>query len=318
MTAPYSQFHGITPLMISASIVLTIVLTLLCPDDGLVLWTGWAVAGLLSYSIWNVISHFDLKGGTELRAFGISWPLLNAALSFTYCHFPHPEQFYYELVQLVAMMLVISITMSLWQRRSSTAKHLLIGLLIGLLSTLLPHTLLWLLFIPLASYHLRCWSTRNMFSAITGALFGIWVVYCLRFFGIGLESASALLPQYAAIICDEDYGQLLTGLGLWQGLYLGFVLLLLIIYSFTSLLLVSDQAVRVGSFIQLFTSLSLLVTLLLWLDVEHFYSNVNLPVLFIALQLTIHQANLKSALNEWWTLVAILLFNALCIVPFFV
>lgn len=317
MFAPLSQFRAFTPLMLVLSLLLTAALSFFRPGDGVALWTDWCVAGIVSYLIWRVVSRFDLRGGSEFRAFGISWPTIHAALCFSRCHLGQDEAWYIVPIQLLALVFVVSLTMSLWQRHSATTKHLLIGLLIGLTSCMVPHVLLWLLFVPVACYHLRCWSPRNLLSALTGAVFAIWVVYCILFLAFGVEVADALLPRYYAIVRDEAILPVFAQLGLWQGLYLGFVVFLVLVLCIAGFLISGSQSVRASSTIHLYSSLCLLLVFLLCFDVEHLFVHSALLVLFLAVLMTILQANVHSALLEWSLLVVILLFTAFCLMPYF-
>lgn len=316
--APFTQFRYITPLLISVSIALTTALMLLEVGNPIILWLNWATAGCLSLIIWNSISRFNLKGGSDLKAFAITWSTMTAGLQFCYCHFPERDSFFKVAPQLIALMLALSSAMSLWQRRRSTLKCLLLGLIIGLASTAIPHALLWIILFPVAGYYMRCWSSRNAFSMLTGVAFAVWVVYCARFILQSPAVADHMFRSYAVIMGDEDYSTLLQGLGLWQYLFMGISLLMLIIYNISGLLLGAGQSIRASSSIQLISMFSLVYTFLMAFDVCHFLSNFSVLWLFISLQLTIHQANVRSMLHEWWIILIIIAITALCIVPLFI
>ena len=303
-------------MLISVSIALTAALMLLGMGNEVMLWINWATAGILSYIIWNNVSRFNLQGGRELKAYGISWPILTAGFQFTYCHFPQYDSYFKVPPQVLVLLLVISTSMSLWQRRQSTIKCLLLGLLIGAVSSAVPHAILWLLLFPITSYTMRCWSARNAFSVLTGAAFAIWVVYCILFFVSGPDQANELFASFSDILKAEDY-QLFQCLGLWQYLFMGITLLLLIFYSITGFLIHAGQSIRVDYSIKLISLISLVFTVLMVFDEQHFFSNLSFFSLFIALQLTIHQANIRSQLHEWWILFIILAYSVLCLLPFF-
>ena len=316
--APFSHYRYITPWAIFLSAVLTAALTLLHPGSDVMLWANWGMAGLMSFIIWNFISKFNLHGDDALRTYAISWPLLTVGLQFVYCHYPHDGFFYRVLLQNLALLLVINIMLSLWQAHNATSQHLLLGALIGLISSMLPHALLWLILLPIASFFMRSWSSRNILSGLTGAAIAVWLSYCALFLFVGSESAGQMLQRYAFILQDEDYSPLFSGLGYFQYLYLALVFLLTFFYGVSGLTLGVGQSTRSKSSIQLISTLSFVVALLLFLDVRHFFTSLSLLSLFIALQLTIHQANVKAIVHEWWIIIAIVGSMALCLLPFIV
>lgn len=314
MYAPLTSFRPITLLLILLSMGVNAALMILGGYDPIPLWVNWAVAGVLSAGIWQIVAHFSLDGGAKVRAFAISWPLLSLTMNFSYCNFAHTDVFLHNIAQLVAMLAILSLIMSLWQLRQAIVTHMVIGLIIGLVSTLMPHTVLWMLLLPIASYFMRSWSTRNIFSSITGMVLGIWVIYCILAFVSGFGRADQMLSQYAVIARNDNPDTLLLGLGLWQYLYLGFSALLLLGYS-ASARVINTGTVRAGSSILLIAMLSFMLIVLLLLDLRHLTTYLSMFSLFLGLQLTIHQANHHSAINEWWTLCILLIFTALSILP---
>lgn len=315
--APFSQYRYITPLLIFLSIALTAALMLLGMGSEVTLWTNWGIAGAISYVILDGISRFNLQGGSELKAFAISWPLLTAGFQFTHCYSTTYGVFYETPLQALTMMLMLSLIMSLWQKRTATLKHLLLGLLIGIASAVKPHAILWLLLVPLAGYYMRCWSVRNLLSAVTGTAFALWVVYCVRFLLQGEAVADGMFGSFSVIIEDEDYGALFHNLSLWQYIFMGFIFLLLLIYSISGPLIGVGLSMRSGSSIQLLSTLNLVIAVLLFFDVQNFMANLTLLILLFSVQFTILQANIRSIIHEWWLLVIILTFTSLCIIPIF-
>lgn len=288
------------------------------------LWANWLFAGVISAGIWHVTKRYHLCGIYDGKAFAISWPVLSACMNFSLCYFPRTEQFFMGVLLLLAMLSALSVTLSVWQDKNAVGKHMLIGLIIGFISTMLPHTLLWLLFLPLSAYHMRCWSPRNTFSTITGALLGIWFVYCVLFFweeyggaetGIVLFSADQMLRNYLVIIRPESVDLVSAGFGLWQWLFLGLIALLVVIYSISAMLLNAGNSIRAGASISLISTLSIFMVVLSFFDVAHLSFYISLLALFLSIQLTIHQANLHSAFNEWWTILIILSMIALTALP---
>lgn len=316
MFAPLSHFRLITPLLILLSAAVVVALMLLGDASPMSLWINWVMAGVLSAGIWHIVSRFSLDGGVNVRAFAISWPLLSLTFNFSYCYFAHTDLFYKNMAQLVAMLAILTLFMSIWQRRQAIIKHLYIGIIIGLVSILIPHAVLWLLLLPIASYYMRSWSARNMFSALTGTVMGIWGAYCFIALRNGLPAADSMIGQYAVIMQEDDIQQLVQGIGLWQSLFLGVTALLLVIYSIIARL-INAGSVRTSSSILLIATLSLMLIVLFLLDMRHLTTYLNMFSLFLSLQLTINQSNFRSALNEWWILGLLLIFTALSVLPFF-
>lgn len=314
MISPLSRYHAITPLIVLINAGVIVALMLLGGFSPVPLVVNWLVAGLLSAGIWHIVARFSLEGGAKVKAFAISWPLLALTMNFSYCYFPHTDLFYKNIAQLIAILAILTLFLSLWQRRQAIIKHLLIGLIIGLLSTLIPHALLWLLLIPVSCYFMRSWSSRNFFSALTGTAMGVWMVYIGHAFFLGIPAANAIIAQYSVIVATDDLSGLLQGMGVWQYLFLAFTALLLVIYSFTYNLITSGS-VRASASIQLISMLSLALVFFLFLDLRHLTTYLCIYSLFLGLQLTIHQANLHSALNEWWVLLILLIASALTLLP---
>ena len=314
MLAPLSHFRLITPLLILLSAGVMAALVAVGGYDVVPLGLIWAAAGLLSAGIWNIVSRFSLDGGANVKAFAISWPLLSLSTDFAYCYLPHTDLFYRSLAEQFAMLAILTLEMSLWQHRHAILKHLLIGLILGLVSTLLPHALTWLLMLPVACYFMRCWSARNILSALTGVVLGIWFVYCGVFLVCGMATADGVVGQYAQLLQRPDLGALAATLGVWQYTFLGLMALLLVMYSISATVL-SPGSVRVGASIKLVSVLSFLLVLLMLADLSHLTDYLCLFAFFLSLQLTIHQANIHSAVYEWWTLLILLIIMALCILP---
>ena len=317
VVAPFSQYRFITPLLIALSVVLTAALIVLGVGSRVMLCVNWAAAGVLSYIIWDSISRFSLKGGRELKAFAISWPLLTACLHFGYCHFPPSDSYVKALLLVTAFLLFLRLLMSLWQERSQTSICLLTGALIGLLSVALPHALLWLLLFPVSGFMMRCWSMRNVCSLVSGTLFALWLSYCALFWFGGEARADAMWSPYAEILLDDDYGVILQGLGLWHYLYIGITVLLVIFYGVTGLLFDAGVTTRASSSIKLLSLIGLIYLLLMLFDGTHVFLSFAVLSMTIALQFTFRQSNVRSAMLEWWILVVILGYTALCILPIF-
>ena len=167
---------------------------------------------------------------------------------------------------LLAILAIISLQMSLWQRRVAIIKHLLLGLIIGLISTLHPHLILIVLLLPIAGYYMRCLSPRNLLSAITGTALGIWIIYLivciLPLLGSkegGIAAADRMImaylpPNLSPLISNQvlPLGRGTEGVSLTPlTLYL---VLLLFIHTLTSFAVDLGQSVRTEASIIMTTS----------------------------------------------------------------
>lgn len=317
--APLTQYRHITPMLILLNMGLVGVLGALGGAPPRRLWIVWSVAGLLTAGIWHVVSRFRLDGGASIKAFAIGWPLLTQVLCFTCCHFPADQRFGIGLFQQVALLVLLSLQMSLWQRRVAVIKHLLLGLIVGLTSTLHPHFILFALLVPVASYYMRCSTPRNLLSALTGVLFGIWVTYLVLFLARGMEEADQLARRYLdAVPAWGDWAARWSGLSVGQAILVGYVLLLSLIYALRGLAVDVGQSVRAEASIVFISMVSLVVGVLSVLSAVCLTTSVGMLATLLALQLTVHQANATHPLVEWWILLILLVPAVLVLLPFFV
>ncbi len=333
MLAPFSQYRYITPVLILLSMGIVAIHMLLGSASPRALWLCWGVAGVLTAGIRHIVARFRLDGGASVKAFAIGWPLLTQVLCFACCHLPTGASLTRSLVEQLALLAILSLQMSLWQRRAAVIKHLLLGLIIGLTSTIHPPFILFALLLPVTGYYMRCISPRNLSGAFTGALLGIWFTYLiiclLPFFTVqsgGMEAADRMAARYLDIIPFS--GQWLQRTILWEGsavtlplmpaLFLGYLALMLLIYTFRALAVDVGQSVRAEASNILLSVVSLAVTALLIIDASGFTAYIGMLATLLALQLTIHQANTTSLIAEWWIMAILLIGTVLCLLPLFV
>ena len=336
MYAPLTTYRHVTPVLIFLSLGLVVVLMLLGAAPPRTLILSWIIAGLLTVGIRHIVARFRLDGGASVKAFAIGWPLLTVVQSsviFLFpSHFSNPSNLSTSLIPLLqqlAIITIISLQMSLWQRRVAIIKHLLLGLIIGLISTLHPHLILLVLLLPIAGYYMRCLSPRNLLSAITGTVLGIWFIYLilciLPLLGSkegGIAAADQMIMAYSPLRLLSSSLQTLqtpqTLFSPWQLALLIYVVLLLLIHTLTSLAVDLGQSVRAGASIMMLSMISIAFIILLILDASHLSIHLVTLTLLLALLLTIHQANAHHPLVEWWILLIQLVGIALCLLPLFV
>ena len=273
---------------------------ILTDGNPLILWGNWMSAGMLAAAFWYAMGRFHLEGISEGKAMAIIWPLMSMTLNFAYLYFPIGYPYYHGLIQILTLMGFIVLSFSIWQARQATVRCIGLGFLLGLSSTIFPHTLLWLLLIPYIMFHMRATSSRNVFSILTGALLGVWMDYCVLF-SMSPEEADGMLLHYLSIFQANHYVQMFLSLTLWQWLYIALMSTLLFIYSIVNMLLGTGHSMRSNASIMLLAGQSIAAIVFLSFDLKHTSLYVSQLSLFLGMLLTIHQSNSRSLANEWWT-----------------
>lgn len=312
---PLSRYKISSFLLILLSALLIVGQIFLTDADFIILGTNWLMAGVLATGIWYLMGKFHLGEVSEGRAIAITWPLMSVAQNFAYLYFDPNYPFYLGQIYLLILLFIIMLILSTWQELYSTPRNLCIGLLIGLIATSFPHAILWLLMVPLITFHMRSASPRNVFSILTGAVLGAWIAYFLLFVLRSPEAADAMLFNFSTIIDFPDYLATINNFSLWQWLYLSILTLMVIIYSFSAMLLGTGHSVRASASIMLISTLSIAGVLFLCFDISRAALYISQLTLFLCIQLSIHQANLRSSANEWWTIFIILFCISISILP---
>lgn len=322
MRAPLSQYRYSTHLLVglSAATCATLALTGQAPVRDLAVL--WVMAGVLSAGIWALVSRFRLDGGARVKAYAICWPLLAHWLCFVRSYVAVPSSAEglaaaaWPMVPITLLALVM-LAMSLWQQPDSIGRQLTMGLIIGLVSTVMPHVALWLVTLPAASYYMRSWSDRGIMSSLTGAVVAVWMVYCAVFFVASPSAAHAMLSHYGSIVLEPRLSLLTAASPASWRAYVVLTGLLLLVYSLSGLAVEVGQSVRAQASIQLVSVLGLMMLALALLFPASAAASLSTLPLLLAVQLTIHQANITTALNEWWTVAIVVASAALCLAPTF-
>lgn len=312
---PLSRNKGVSFFLILLSAFLIIAQTILTDGDPLILWGNWLLSGLCSLALWFVLGRFHLGGVSEGKSMAIAWPLMSVTQNFSYLYFAPTYPAYKCMLQISALMLIVSIGLSIWQDERATLRCMAIGLLISLSAALFPHTVLWLLMIPSIVYNTRSVSARNIYSILTGAILGLWLMYCYLDIFYGHEVADSMPLQFLEVFSLSGYDTLFHTFQVWQWLYLVLMALLVIAYSISAVVLGTGHSVRASDSIMQLCTLSIAVVVFTCLDPGHTALYICQLSLFLGIQLTVHQANLHSSANEWWTILIILGSIALSILP---
>jgi len=312
---PLSRYKFITVVLILLSAALIVGQTFLTDANPVYLWCNWAVGGVFAVVLWYVMGRFHLGGVSEGKALAITWPLMSMAQNFAYLYFNPTFPYYHGLLQLLALMAIITLILSTWQSEQSPARCIGIGMLIGLTATLFPRTILWLVLMPFIMFHMRSASIRNVLSTFTGALLGIWIDYFLIFSFLSPSEADQIILQFLHIFDMINYADILSGLTLGQCLFLALLAILVIVYSLSAMVLGTGHSIRSGASIVLLSSLSIAEVIFLCFDLSNTALYISQLALFLCIQLTIHQANIRSSANEWWTILTIVISLGISILP---
>lgn len=312
---PLSRNKGISFLLILLSAILIVGQTFLTDGDPFVLWGNWLLSGACAAAMWFVLGRFHLGGVSEGKSMAIAWPLMSVTQNFSYLYFAPTYPAYKCMLQISALMLIISLVLSIWQDERATIRCIAIGLLISLSAALFPHTVLWLLMIPSIVYNTRSVSARNIYSILTGAVLGLWLMFCYLDVFYGHEEADNMPLQFLEIFNLSGYTSLFHTFQVWQWLYLLLMALLVIAYSISAVVLGTGHSVRASDSIMQLCTLSIAVVVFMCLDPSHTALYICQLSLFLGIQLSVHQANLHSSANEWWTILIILGGIGLSVLP---
>lgn len=303
---PLSRNKSLTTLLVLLSALLIVAQNLLTDGDAMVLWSNWLLSGAFALGLWFVLGRYHLGGVSDVKAMAIAWPLMSVAQNFAYLYFAPSYSNYKGMAHITALMLFVGVVLSIWQDECATLRCLIAGMLLGLSAALFPHTILWLLIIPFVLYYARSVSLRNIYSILTGAVLGLWVVFCYLNLFYGQDTADSLPLQFAEIFCFSSYAVLFQTMQLWQWLYLSLMALLVVTYSISAVVLGTGHSVRASDSIMLLCVMSVAAVFFMCLDPRHTSLYICQLAMFLSIQLTLHQANLNSSANEWWTLLILL------------
>ena len=312
---PLTRYKWITIALILISAAIIVGQIILADADPFISWINWGVAGLFALGLWFIMGRFHLGGVSEGKALAIAWPLMSMALNYFHLYFNPSIPFYLGLLLHTGLMCLIMVMLSIWQEEQATVRCLCIGFFIGVNSSVIPHAVLGMALVPALTYHMRSTSARNIFSIITGVIMGAWVVYCILFVFKSPEAADAMLMQYRSLIEMTDYNKVFETYTLWRWLYIALLAILVVIYSLSALLLGTGHSVRSSASIMLLSTLSIAEVIFLCIDLNNTALYLTQLAMFLCIQLTIHQANLRSSANEWWTIFILLSSIAISVLP---
>lgn len=292
------------------------------------LCVNWLAAGLFSWIIWDIIEQHHLGLVDRNHAISISWALISMVLNFALINFNEYENtssiarwLYVDksewryLFQMLGFLVILSSMMRTWQRRVAPTYFLLSGAIIGVASVFLNYTLLWLILFPFFLYHMRSWSKQNWGSLFSGLILSIWIFYVGKMFIFGEAEADRFILSYSSVIYSLMPERL--SYTFWEWVFMAFTALLLIIYSISGFAINVAKTVKAHSSVIMISTLSLVVTAFAIIDLSHLPNYVGIISILLSLQLAIHQSCLIDSKNEWWTIITLIIFAVLGVLPLF-
>lgn len=297
-------------------IVTTLQSFFLCPKEEIwKLWVNLCLALLFSYGIKDTLNRHRLGYGKANFAIGIGTVFISAAANISEIYLPQ-SLFGLQFIVAAGAVGIIKLALMTWQDRSAPFIYLSVGVIIGALSTLLPVVLLWLVFLPLLLYYMRCFSGRNFWNIIFGVIISLWSTYVLIMLFGGVSQADKwilTLPDgfsfTTPVFSEFPLPVLYTLIGLT---------FLIPTYSLAGFLLNIGESIHAHCSISCFALFSLLAPLMFFADNTHTGMYITWAFVFLSSLISIYIANKNSWIAEWWTTLLMLLLIGIEILPIWI
>lgn len=311
-----AKITQVTFILLSAALTLALSLTGMAPHG--VLWSNWLSAGVITFLLWQIISRFALHGGGPVRVSGVAWPLLTVGFQYASCFLPDaPGHPLLLPLQAVALVLLLALTLSLWQHHTATLKCLLYGFGIGLIAALIPQALLWVTFYLAATYIMRCWSVRNTASVLTGIVFACWATFSGLYLFASPQAAWDHLHGYLPLVSVSwtQLGAVFAGLNGGACVLVYGLLCLLGCYLLLGCFVGSRLSIRAYYSLYYVLAYCLLGTILLFLFTPQLPASFGLLSLYVSLLIILHLAIVPTVVHEWVVVAILTAALALCAEP---
>lgn len=324
---PITRCRYTVPAIIGLCFAVAIVQTIFGNPESIgAIWCNVGASALIATCLWDIIDRYHLVRSRSKLTFMLTFVLLTTATGFPLQFMPSfitpamesrhgnlPS--WLLLLALGGQLLCLTLLLRTWQRRHAPLAYLSIGLIIGLLSTLHPHFLFWLLLLPSAFYQMRSFSWRNLWSTVTGGVLSVWIVYVITFLMADEASADKMLLSYAAVTTFDLPD--LRSLGLWALLYFALFSVPATFLAITGILPGSGDSVRTHSSMALISAIIFTLLALTFVDGALLPIYIGLIGLFLATQFSILISHWQNAVYEWWIIAILVAMLALGVVPFF-
>lgn len=258
----------------------------------------WISAVVFAYGLRNIIVHFNFASHENNHFFAIPLAIISPFLTFLITDFGADT--IVLLYQILAFLGIMTLIALVWQQKISTIPLLVIGFIIGLISTQTPYFIFLLLLTPVFLYILQAWSGPNLGSTFTGFVLAVWLVYVFKFFVFDEASANAIF-----VSCVDFVDNLLVFDGVFSIIELIFivtVVLLIIIYYIYGYFFNAAKTVKAHAFFVTSSVFSFLLAIFAIVDISHLPYYASLISIIFAFQLSIQQSCSKDATTEWWIL----------------
>lgn len=324
---PLSHCRYTVPAIVGLCLAVAIVQTIFGISESVgAIWCNVGASALIATCLWDIIDRFHLVRNRSGFTFLLAFVLLTTAIGFPLQFMPSAVTPAMEsqpgslpswllLLALGGQVLCLTLMLHTWQRRHAPLAYLSIGLIIGLLASLHPHFLFWLILLPSAFYQMRSFSWRNLWSSLTGVILSTWIIYVLTFLTTDEASADLLLISYSSLTAFDMPD--LRNMELWTLLYFALISAPAVLLGITGILPGSGDSVRTHSSMALISALIFTLLALTFVDGTLFPVYTSLISLFLATQLSIHLSHWQNAVYEWWITIILLAMLALGVVPFF-
>jgi len=299
--------------MIMLGIVMVIAQTILGDVPAWMLLTNWVLSGGASYVLWDCVERYRLGRSVYRGSVIVPWTIMVSMANLCCAIFSSRMWAAENYLAVICFLLLMRISMALWQKEDAVNLLVWQGLIQGLASALFPGMLLWLLIVPAELFFMRCSSIKNYLVIISGMLLGVWTSICITYFFAPEGSLADMGARYQEILVIDWHLHLSS---LWQWLTVCVGLGLTLLYCMITLLLNVSNTLRAQSINHLLCVCQIMVLLFTLLDMDHLPVYLLLQTMLLGLQLIVILANSRGYLSEWWTLLLVLCYMALSMGPY--
>lgn len=273
---------------------------------------NWGITALFALVIQHFIQRLRLGNVRQGIPFAIAWILLTTTTDFASLYLAGNMSQGLILLQMAGLLAILSLMLTSWQMHDVPVTYLTSGAVVGVLTMIYAPTVFWLLMLALSPFYMRSSTARNFWCAVTGTVFGIWVVYFVCYFFISEIRAAEIIGNLLHVF---EFTFSLPAFSLQAWIFIAVIATLLIVYTGTSFLLNVGDSLRTTSCIQLLSALGILFAVFTALNIPQLVLYVSLLSLLLSIQVTLHHANLSSPVHEWWVILILAVLMLLGILP---
>lgn len=299
--------------MVLLGIMMVVAQIILGEVPAWMLVTNWALAGGASFVLWDCVDRYRLGRSVYRGSVIVPWIVLTSMANLCCACFPGRLWAAENYLAVICFLVMMRVSMSLWQEKDAAYSLVWQGLIIGVASALFPGMLLWTLIVPAQLFFMRCSTLKNYLVTISGTLLGVWTSFCIFYFFGSAENLTDMGSRYRELLI-VDWSLHLTSM--WQWLSVGVVLGLTVLYCIITLVLNVSNTLRAQSINHLLCVCQIMVLLFTLLDMDHLPVYLLLQTMLLGLQLIVILANSRGHLSEWWTLLLVICYMILSVGPY--